>query len=45
LLNPEDKQAEIYRPGQSVEVLNAPDSLSGDPVLSGFVLSLRWLWD
>ncbi|MGB3496345.1 MAG: Uma2 family endonuclease [Elainellaceae cyanobacterium] len=45
LLNPEDKQAEIYRPGQAVEVLNAPDSLSGDPVLPGLILSLSWLWD
>ncbi|MGB3495801.1 MAG: Uma2 family endonuclease [Elainellaceae cyanobacterium] len=45
LLNPEDKQAEIYRLGQAVEVLNAPDFLSGDPVLPGFVLSLSWLWD
>lgn len=44
LLNPEDKQAEIYRPGQAVEVLNAPDSLCGDPVLPGFTLNLTWLW-
>jgi len=45
LLNPEDKQAEIYRPGQTVEVLNAPNSLSGEAILPGLTLNLNWLWD
>lgn len=44
LLNPDDKQVEIYRPEQAVEILNAPDTLSGKPVLSGFTLNLSWLW-
>jgi Uma2 family endonuclease len=44
LLNPEDQQVEIYRPEQSVEVLQAPASLSGESVLSGFVLHLDWFW-
>lgn len=44
LLNPDDKQVEIYRPGQAVEVLHAPDVLLGESVLSGFSLNLSWLW-
>jgi len=45
LLNPEDKQAEIYRLGEAIEVSNAPERLAGDPVLPGFTLNLSWLWD
>lgn len=44
LINPEDQQVEIYRPNAPVEVLSAPTDLSGDPILPGFVLNLRWLW-
>lgn len=44
LINPEGKQVEIYRPGQIVEILNSPETLSGEPVLSGFALNLSWLW-
>lgn len=44
LINPEDKQVEIYRPGQAVEILQAPTTLSENSVLPGFVLNLQWLW-
>ncbi|NCJ07926.1 Uma2 family endonuclease [Synechococcales cyanobacterium C] len=44
LINPEDQQVEIYRPGQPVEVLQAPSSLSEESVLPGFTLLLDWLW-
>ncbi len=44
LLNPEDRQVEIYRPGQPVEVLQAPAILSGESVLPEFTLNLKWLW-
>ncbi|NEQ95833.1 MAG: Uma2 family endonuclease [Cyanothece sp. SIO2G6] len=44
LLNPQDQQAEIYRPGQPVEVLPAPAALSGELILPNFVLNVRWLW-
>jgi Uma2 family endonuclease len=40
LINPQDKQVEIYRPEKEVEILEAPDSLSGEDVLPGFVLDL-----
>ena len=35
----------IYRPGVAVEVLEAPESLSGDPELPGFVLEMRRIWE
>ncbi len=40
LIDPQNQQVEIYRPGQEVEVLRSPKSLSGDDVLPGFVLDL-----
>jgi len=41
LLAPDDAQAEIYRPGRPVEVLDRPATLSGEDVLPGLVLDLR----
>lgn len=40
LINPQDQQVEIYRPGQPVEVLQSPQRLSGESILPGFVLDL-----
>ena len=44
LINPRDKQVEIYRQGQSKEVLNQPFSLSGENILPDFVLNLESIW-
>jgi Uma2 family endonuclease len=41
LINPQDRQVEIYPLGQPVEVLQEPQSLSGEDVLPGFVLDLN----
>lgn len=41
LINHQDRQVEIYRLGQKVEVLQSPSSLLGEDVLPGFVLSLQ----
>ncbi|MBZ0321217.1 MAG: Uma2 family endonuclease [Anaerolineae bacterium] len=41
LLRPETKTAEVYRPGQPVQLLNINDSLSGDDILPGFTLALK----
>ena len=41
LINPQDRQVEIYRQGQQVEVLQSPTTLSGEDVLPGFVLNLQ----
>jgi Uma2 family endonuclease len=44
LLDPKGKRAAIYRVGKPPELLTAPDSLSGEDVLPGFVLDTRFLW-
>lgn len=44
LINPQDKQIEIYRSGQNVEVLNSLQTISGENVLVGFVLNLESIW-
>jgi Uma2 family endonuclease len=40
LINPQDRQVEIYRLGQEVEVLTSPVMLSGEDVLPGFELMM-----
>ncbi|MBD2089051.1 Uma2 family endonuclease [Microcoleus sp. FACHB-1515] len=44
LINPQDRQVEIYRQNQPIEILDAPSSLSGEDILPGFVLSLDRLF-
>jgi Uma2 family endonuclease len=40
LINPQQQQVEIYRPGKDVEVQNLPTELSGENILPGFILNL-----
>ena len=42
-LDPYETRAYIYRPGQPVEVLDNPETLSGEDVLPGFVFEVRRL--
>jgi Uma2 family endonuclease len=44
LIDPESKRVAIFRLGQSIEILEAPVSLSGEDVLLGFVLNLENIW-
>jgi Uma2 family endonuclease len=44
LIDPQNRQVEIYRPGRDVEVLENPTELSGEDVLPGFILNLRRMW-
>jgi Uma2 family endonuclease len=44
LINPQDRQVEIYRLSQEKEVLTAPTELSGEEVLPEFVLDLATVW-
>lgn len=41
LIDPKSQQVEIYRQGEEKEILRSPTSLSGEKVLSGFVLDLN----
>ncbi len=40
LIEPEAKTVEIYRVGQQVEILNNPQTISGEDVLPGLILDL-----
>jgi Uma2 family endonuclease len=44
LLDPASKQVHIYRPGTAVEIVNDPTTLSGEPLLRGFVLDVPQIW-
>jgi Uma2 family endonuclease len=44
LLDPDARQVHIYRPDTPPERLDKPDTVSGDPILPGFVLDLRQVW-
>ena len=44
LIDPRPRHLYVYRPDAEVERLDNPETVSGDPVLPGFVLDLREIW-
>jgi len=44
LINRQQQQVEIYRPNREVEILQTPQTLSGEDILPGFVLDLAEIW-
>jgi Uma2 family endonuclease len=44
LINPKNKQIEVYRPGQDVVVMESPSSIDCGEVMPGFVLSMSRIW-
>jgi Uma2 family endonuclease len=40
LIDPANQRLEIYRPNQSVEIIELPATLSGEEILPGFTLKL-----
>jgi len=45
LIDPEERKVHIYRPKDRVEISDKPDNVSGDPILPGFVLDLKPIWE
>jgi Uma2 family endonuclease len=45
LIDPLEKQVYVYRPGADMLHLNNPDTISGKPLLPGFVLEVERLWE
>jgi Uma2 family endonuclease len=45
LIDPIESEVHVYRPGGQITVLERPDTVAGDPVLPGFVLDARRLWE
>ncbi|MBD2003380.1 MULTISPECIES: Uma2 family endonuclease [Cyanophyceae] len=44
LIDRKNRQVYIYRPGEEVECLDNPATVSGDRVLPGFVLNMSKIW-
>ena len=44
LINRRQRQVEIYHPNREVKILQAPQTLSGEDILPGFVLDLSPIW-
>ena len=44
LINPDEKQVEIYRQGQEKEVLDNSITLSGEDIMPGLVVELAEIW-
>jgi len=44
LIDPQERKVEVYRPEREVEVLDNATTLSGEEILSGFVLDLNRVW-
>lgn len=45
LLDPEGPDVYLYRPGEEVTVMHDPDFVTGEPVLPGFQLDVKALWN
>jgi Uma2 family endonuclease len=45
LIDPFEKKVYVYRPQALVECLDNPATVSGEPLLKGFVLDVRELWN
>ncbi len=44
LIDPFEKKVHVYRPQTEVECFDNPATVSGEPLLKGFVLDVRELW-
>ena len=44
LIDPKNKKVEIYRLGKEIEILESPETVSGEGVLPGFELNLNKIW-
>ena len=45
LLEPRSRRVHVYRPGESVIMIENTGQISGEPELPGFVLDLREIWE
>ncbi len=44
LINPQDRQVEIYRQGKTKKILDNPQTLSGENILPEFELNIASIW-
>ena len=41
LIDPRRRQVHVYRPGVDIDILEDPETISGEPVMAGFVFEVR----
>jgi Uma2 family endonuclease len=44
LIDPKNKQVDIYRPGQKTEIIESPTSIDCSEVMPGFILDINRIW-
>ncbi len=44
LIDPDAKRVHVYHPNGAIEIIENADTLSGEPLLKGFVLDLTQIW-
>lgn len=44
LIDPLDQNVSIYQPNKNIVHLDKPETISGEPILPGFVLNLQKIW-
>jgi len=45
LIDPVERKVHVYGPNGRAEILDKPDNVPGDPLLSGFVIGLKPIWE
>ena len=45
LLDPSERKVYVYRPDAEVEIFEDPEAVSGEPLLRGFTLDVRAIWE
>ena len=45
LIDPQTRSVHTYRPDSEVQILENPETVSADPVLPGFILDLKEIWE
>ncbi len=45
LIDATARKVHVYRPNEKVEILENPAEVSGEPLLQGFTLNLKEIWD
>jgi Uma2 family endonuclease len=44
LIDPTKKKVYVYRPQAAAEILDNPQTVSGEPLLQGFTLEMEKIW-
>ncbi|MCA1623589.1 MAG: Uma2 family endonuclease [Acidobacteria bacterium] len=45
LIDPLERKVYVYRPNEEIKILENPVKVSGEPLLKGFTLNLKEIWD